>query len=85
MTRQDHKALAAALKLAMPRPSNRSYRTDDALVGGRIAWALSVRAIAAVLEQDNPRFSRLRFEAECGLNEAVLNADIDANQEAANE
>jgi hypothetical protein len=71
MTRKDYVLIAEALRndAAHLQPMNESdyNKMLDWEQGAFDQWNTTVLAIAASLQQDNPRFDRARFLAACGV------------------
>lgn len=70
MTRKDYIALARAFAQSQPTVADFTRTSPDGqntFVNGiahdaaYAAWSNAIRAVADVLEADNPRFDRLRF------------------------
>jgi hypothetical protein len=59
MTRRHDNAIAGALRATEPLGDERAW----------VQWSTDVRAVADVLEADNPRFERARFVYACAGGE----------------
>jgi len=68
VTKQDYIALAAALKAQMPTYTGDKHHADYGVHGFVYhQWTCDVRAITEVLANGNPKFSKGKFIAACGI------------------
>ena len=66
MTRKDYRIIAAALRHVKPsNPLTTPKEHAKALEYMGKEWSWTVDSIATALEQDNPRFNRVRFNEAC--------------------